>query len=174
MKRVILLSIFIISIYAVSFSQKEKIKWHSISELDNLLKTDPKPVFIDAFTDWCIWCKRLDQNTFSNPVIADILSNKYHAVKFNAEGKDPVSFHGQKFINDGKSGAAHQLAVALLKGQLSYPTVVFMDEKGQLLTPVPGYRDAKEMEPILSYFSDKAYEKQTFQEFQKGFKGKVK
>jgi hypothetical protein len=39
---------------------------------------------------------------------------------------------------------------------------------------VPGYREAKEMEQILSYFSDKAYEKQTFQEFQKGFKGKVK
>jgi hypothetical protein len=32
---------------------------------------------------------------------------------------------GQKFINDGKYGKTHQLAVALLRGQLSYPTVVF-------------------------------------------------
>jgi len=174
MKKILFISILIISFSSLSFSQKEKIKWYSISELDNLLKANPKPVFIDAFTDWCIWCKRLDQNTFSNPVIADILSNKYYAVKFNAEGKDPITFHGQKFINDGKSGNAHQLAVALLKGQLSYPTVVFMDDKGQLLAPVAGYREAKEMEQILSYFSDKSYEKQTFQEFQKSFKGKVK
>jgi thioredoxin-related protein len=174
MKRILIILIVIFSVYNISFSQKEKIKWHSISELDDLLKANPKPVFIDAFTDWCIWCKRLDQNTFSNPVIADILSNKYYAVKFNAEGKDPVKFHGQSFINDGKSGAAHQLAVILLKGQLSYPTVVFMDEKGQLLTPVAGYREPKEMEMILSYFADKAYEKQNFQEFQKTFKGKVR
>jgi thioredoxin-related protein len=173
MKRTITL-FFLIFIFAMSFSQEQKIKWYTIEEADKLLKTNPRPVFIDTYTDWCIWCKKLDQETFSNPAVAQILSSKFYPVKFNAEGKETVVFQGKSYTNDGKSGNAHQLAVALLQGQLSYPTVVFMDEKGQLLTPVPGYRDPKQMEELLSYFADKAYEKQNFQDFQKSFKGKVK
>jgi thioredoxin-related protein len=160
-----------LSIFA--FSQKENIKWYSIEEAEKLIKDNPRPIFIDAYTDWCGWCKKLDQDTFSNLIIADILTTKFYPVKFNAEGKNDVTFQGKTFINDGKSGNAHQLAVALLKGQLSYPTVVFLNEKGQFLTPVPGYRSAKEMEELLSFFAEKAYEKQNYQDFQKSFKGRI-
>lgn len=155
------------------FSQENKIKWFSVEEVEKLLKESPRPVFIDTYTDWCSWCKKLDKDTFSNPVVAELLSTKFYPVKFDAEGKGKVIFQGKTFINDGKSGNAHQLAVALLQGQLSYPTVVFLNETGQLLTPVPGYRTAKEMEELLSFFALKAYEKQNFQDFQKSFKGKI-
>jgi thioredoxin-related protein len=173
MKKSITLLLLFLLFSAVAFPQKQKIKWYSIEEADKLMKDNPRPVFIDTYTDWCSWCKKLDQETFSNPVVADILNTRFYPVKFDAEGKENISFQGRSFINDGKSGKAHQLAVALLKGQLSYPTVVFLNEKGQLLSPVPGYRTAKDMEELLSFFAEKAYEKQNFQDFQKSFKGKV-
>jgi len=172
MKKTILI-LFSLLLSLMVFPQEHKIRWYSIEEADKLIKESPRPIFIDTYTDWCGWCKKLDQDTFSNPVIAEILSTKFYPVKFNAEGKNEILFQGRTFINDGKSGNTHQLAVALLKGQLSYPTVVFMNEKGQLLAPVPGYRNAKDMEELLSYFAEKAYEKQNFQDFQKSFKGKV-
>ena len=172
MKKTILI-LFIISLSITAFPQHENIKWYSIEESEKLIKDNPRPIFIDAYTDWCGWCKKLDQDTFSNPIIVDILTTKFYPVKFNAEGKKDITFQGRTFINDGKAGNAHQLAVALLKGQLSYPTVVFLDEKGQLLSPVPGYRTAKEMEEILSFFAEKAYEKQNYQDFQKNFKGRI-
>jgi thioredoxin-related protein len=165
--------IFSLLFSAILFSQQKKIKWYSIAEAEKLIKINPRPVFIDTYTDWCGWCKKLDQETFSNPVVAEILSTKFYPVKFDAEGKEDVSFQGKIFINDGKSGKTHQLALALLKGQLAYPTVVFLNEKGQLLTPVPGYRTAKEMEELLSFFAEKAYDKESFQDYQKSFKGKV-
>ncbi|NMD02557.1 MAG: thioredoxin, partial [Bacteroidales bacterium] len=85
-------------------------------------------------------------------------------------------FLGQTFVNDGKYGNAHQLAVALLQGELSYPTVVFLTKENDkfLVTPLKGYRLPKDMELFLSYFADKAYEKQSLDEFQKSFIGKVK
>ncbi len=118
----------------------------------------------------------MDSETFTNPVIADILNTKFYPVKFNAEGTESVTFLGQTFVNDGKSGKAHQLAVALLQGQLSYPTVVFLTQQDEKLgvSPVPGFKEPKDMEVLLGFFADNAYKTQKWDDFQKNFKGKVK
>jgi thioredoxin-related protein len=118
----------------------------------------------------------MDQDTFTNSVIAEILNTKFYPVKFNAEGKEKVTFLGQTFINDGKAGRAHQLAVALLNGQLSYPTVVFLYQDGDKLgvSPVPGYMPPKQIEPFLSFFAEKAFKTTSWEDYQKSFVGKVR
>jgi thioredoxin-related protein len=174
----ILLSIIGISAYSqnVASSETSTVKWYTIQEAEKLNNQNPRPIFVDTYTDWCGWCKKMDKETFTNSVISDILNNKYYPVKFNAEGTDSVRFYGHTYINDGKAGKAHQFAVALLQGQLSYPTVVFIVpvQDGKIeARPVPGFRQPKEMEVILSYFADKAYNTQQFDDYQKSFKGKI-
>jgi uncharacterized protein YyaL (SSP411 family) len=152
------------------------VKWYTLQDAEKLLKQSPRPLFIDTYTDWCGWCRKMDNETFSNSVIADILNNKFYPVKFNAEGKESITFLGQTFVNDGKYGNAHQLAVALLQGQLSYPTVVFLTSENDKysVSPVPGFREPREMEILLSFFADKAYLSKDWEEYQKNFVGKVK
>lgn len=175
----LLLLLLTVSVFSQNstVSDNSKVKWLTLGEAEQLSKKAPRPIFIDTFTDWCGWCKKMDKETFTNPVISDILNNKFYPVKFDAEGSEKITFFGHEFINDGKAGKAHQLAVTLLNGQLSYPTVVFMIFKpdGQPeVQPVPGFRAPKEMEVLLSFFADKTYETQKWEEFQKNFKGRVK
>ena len=170
MKIIFLASIF--AIFSISLLQgQESVKWYSMAEADELLKTDPKPVFIDSYTDWCGWCKRLDKDTFSDTLIARYLNENYIPVKFDAESKEPVTFLGKEFTNDGKYGKSHQLAVALMQGRMSFPTVIFLNEKGELLAPVPGYRGPKEFEPFLVFFAEKRYLSEKWADFSKEFQG---
>jgi thioredoxin-related protein len=172
MKRlIVILLIFIPSI--LLSGQSKAVKWYTIEEAQKLNEKHPRPVFIDTFTDWCGWCKKLDKDVFSDPVIAEILNKEYYPVKFNAESDKPIMFMGKQFVNDGTLNGAHQFAYALLKGKLSYPTVVFLNKKLEIITPVPGYRSAKEFEPLLKYFAGDVWQTQSFEEFSKTFTGKI-
>ncbi|MEI7896087.1 MAG: DUF255 domain-containing protein [bacterium] len=152
------------------------IKWYSFEDAYKLMKKKPKKIFIDVFTDWCGWCKKMDAETFTNPVIVKYMSDNYYCVKFNAERKDTVVIDGKVFVNPNPAGnrSTHQLAIEMLKGQLSYPSYVFLNDKGQALTVVAGYQNAQNFEGILAFFGSDAYLKTTWEEFKPGFKGEVK
>jgi thioredoxin-related protein len=174
-----LASLLCFSVYSFAQTAPEGslVKWYTIQEAEKLNKQNPRPIFIDTYTDWCGWCKRMDKDTFTNSVIADILNNKFYPVKFNAEGSDNVTFYGQTYINDGKAGKTHQFAMALLNGQPAYPTSVFLitQNDGKLaLQQVPGYKTPTELEVILSFFGDKAYTTQSYDNFAKSFQSKIK
>ncbi len=68
---------------------QEKIKWMSIEEAYELTLTEehPKKIFIDVYTDWCGWCKRMDKATFQNEEVAAYMNMHYYNVKFDAEQK---------------------------------------------------------------------------------------
>ena len=159
----------------LSYGQEVGVKWYSLEEALELNKKEQKKIFIDVYTDWCGWCKKMDAATFSNPAIAQILNTEYYAVKFNAETRDTISFGGKQFINEGPNGRSpHQLAIALLQGRMSYPSVAYLNEESQLLTAVPGYMTAEGIEPILMFFADDAYKNQSFEDYTKQFVSKVK
>ncbi len=135
----------------VSFAQE--IKWMTMDEALKAQEKDPKPIFMDVYTDWCGPCKMLDKNTFHDAAIVEIVSKSYYAVKFNAEGNETITFKEVKYTNpkyvEGKTGrnGVHEFT-SFLKVQ-GYPTMYIFDKDGEIKTNVLGYRTAEQLKAEL-------------------------
>jgi len=149
----------------------QEIKWYTVEEAYELTKTEPKMILIDVYTDWCGWCKKMDKDTYAKEKIAKYLNDNFYPVKFNAEQKDSINIldHTFKFIQEGRRGY-HELAAALLNGQMSYPSTVFMTKSFEMIQNVPGYLDEKTMYPILVYLYEGHYETTPYETFLEDFK----
>jgi thioredoxin-related protein len=159
---------------SVTIPETAEIKWMTWQEVQQAQIKQPRKVFVDAYTDWCGWCKRMDATTFANPEIVKYINENFYAVKFDAETKEAIQFKGKeyKFVASGYRGY-NELAAQLLNGQLSYPTSVYLDEKLDVIFPVPGYQDAKTFEGVINYVNSNSYKSTSFDNFQAKFKGKV-
>ncbi len=167
--------VFLIMLIAVpSIAQDEgKIKWYSFEEAIKLNKKKKKKYFVDLYTDWCGWCKKMDANTFTDPVIAEYMNENFYAIKFDAETSDTITINGQEFVNPkpGTRRSSHQLAIALLNGKMSYPSFAFLDGDVKLITVLPGYNTPEKLEPVLHFIAEEAYKDESYQDYFSGFKG---
>jgi len=154
---------------------EKKINWITIEEAQELVKKEPRKILIDVYTEWCGPCKMMMRNTFTNAWVIDNINENFYAVKFNAEGPDPVTFKGTTYINENYNANAvrkgtHQFAgIALSNGKLAYPTIVYLDEELELLSAVQGYMTPEKIEPVLTFFGEGHYEKGNWDEFNATF-----
>lgn len=182
MKKVIIPALLMFLFTGFGFAQ-EKVKWMSMNEALEAQKKVPKKIIIDAYTDWCGPCKLMDRKTFGNQDVADYLNEHYYPVKFNAEGNEEVIYKGESFGNPnydpnraGRRNSSHSFA-RLLKVN-AYPTVVFLDEEANLLTPVVGYRTPSQIELFLKLFATDTHKtvasEEDWKNFQTNFKSEFR
>ncbi len=143
-------SLFIVLVFANANQQTrtegDKIEWLTIEEAQTLNKENPRTIFIDVYTKWCGWCKKMDKATFQNAEIVDLVNGKYYAVKLDAESKAEIVFNGQKMTEQ-------QLARSMRVS--GYPTIVLMDENLKNIQPVAGYKNPSQFKKMLTQYDAK-------------------
>lgn len=166
-----MLSALVFASNSSCFAQTENINWVSIEEADKLRRAEPRKILIDVYTDWCGWCKRMDRTTFVNPELVNYVNQNYYAVKLDAEQQETITIGGKKYeyVPNGRRGY-NEIAKELLQGKMSYPTIVFLDENMNMIQPMPGFREAKELQPILEYLAENAYRQIPWEEWKKARK----
>lgn len=165
--------VLLLAISPVAMAQEGSsgVNWLTFEEAVERSKKEKRKIFIDVYTDWCGWCKVMDKKTFAEPAVARVLNEKYYPVKFNAEQRQDVTFNGTtfKFIEYGNRGT-HQLAAALLNNELSYPSVVFLNEDFAILHILKGYRQAPEFHKIAEFIGGDHYKTSKMDDWEAGYK----
>jgi thioredoxin-related protein len=181
MKNLLLVVIFFSSIFS-SIAQDNKINWMSLEDAVEAQSKEPRKIIMDMYTTWCGPCKLLDKNTFQNPDVATYINKNYYAVKFNAEGNTDVTFKEKTYSNPNfdpsKKGRNSQHELAGSFGVNAYPTIVFIDENGGLIAPIPGYKAPNQLEIFLKLFATNKYKevttKELWEQYQREFQPSFK
>lgn len=175
-------TILVVLFSALCYGQAKQINWMSWQQAVNQQKADlekynsgaegqktpPKKMFVDLYTDWCGWCKRMDATTFQDPAVVEIMNKYFYPVKFDAEQLDTIVFNGHKFFNpiaaNGKK-TTHTLAASILDYKLSYPSYVLLDENTSRMVIYPGYKQVEDLLGILLFYGTNQH--LTYQQFLK-------
>ncbi len=163
-----------VNVFSIKAQESKPIKWYTFEEAIALNAKSPKLIFIDVYTEWCGWCKKMDASTFADPKVAEYMNKNFYCVKLDAEQSEPINFMGQTYINPkaGEKRSTHQIAAVLLQNKMSYPSYVFMNEQNKILTVVKGYMTVENFDPVIHWFAERAYLKVAFQEYSESFKAK--
>ena len=117
--------------------QGDGVPW--LSSMDEALQQAGKknqPIMIDVYADWCVWCKRLDSDTYSN---ADVVAKA-------------TDFVNLKLDADANRSIVQRYQVGGL------PTILFLDAQGREIHRVVGYKPPDQfivdMETALAAFKN--------------------
>jgi thioredoxin 1 len=105
-------------------TKKETINWSSDNLGDVIKRNQSKPIMIDFYTDWCKWCKVLDEKTYTDITVGE-LSKQFINLKINAEVGDG-GFWAQTYKVTG------------------FPNIIFLNGNGETIHRINGYAPPKD------------------------------
>ncbi|PXW16704.1 thioredoxin [Chryseobacterium sp. CBTAP 102] len=114
-----------ISIFcAIATSAQEAIQFQELPYKDIIAKAkkEKKLVFIDAYASWCGPCKMMEKNVFTQKAVSDYYNTNFINARFDmekGEGRDIASKFGVR----------------------SYPTYLFLNGEGELVSRNTGYME---------------------------------
>jgi len=173
MKRIVLIGLFSFVVFCSFGNTANSFSWHvvstvSVSDSVSVIewldmetaadrnKENKKLIFIDVYTDWCGWCKKMDQSTFKDSAVVAYMNEHFYAVKMNAESKDPIAYKEVLYEYKTFSGKGYnELAVNLLSGKMSFPSFVVLSKKEAKLGTIIGFQKPTELLLTLKSYVEK-------------------
>ena len=175
MKHTLSLILFV----ALAWGVHAQVEWKTIEQAAKIeAKGNTKLYFVDFYTSWCGWCKKMDRETFKDPVVAKILNTYYIPVKFDAEGNAEFTWQGTKYANatttPGARPNTHNFAKAVLGAKMGFPSFGLFGTDQRRLTIIQGYQTAADFVVMLWYFASGDNKKYPFDKYQQIFDKEIR
>lgn len=156
-----------------------QVDWKTIEQASKVeAKSNTKLYFVDFYTSWCGWCKKMDRETFKDPVVVKILNTYYIPVKFDAEGNAEFTWQGTKYANSAPTPGArpntHNFAKTVLGAQMGFPSFGLFGTDQRRITIIQGYQSAADLVVMLWYFASGDNKKYPFEKYQQIFDKEIR
>jgi uncharacterized protein len=97
----------------------QPIQWHEWGEeAFALAQRENKPVLLDIGAVWCHWCHVMDRESYDSPEIAQIVNERFVAVKVDRDERPDID-------------SRYQVAVSSISGQGGWPLTAFLTPDGK-------------------------------------------
>lgn len=97
----------------------QPIRWHEwAEEAFELAKRENKPILLDVGAVWCHWCHVMDRESYEDPEIAQVVNERFIAVKVDRDERPDVD-------------SRYQVAVQAISGQGGWPLTAFLTPDGK-------------------------------------------
>ncbi len=141
---VVIFCLFVFFCTGIAEEQGE-VKWYSYEAGMDRIEEEGKKGFLYFFTEWCTYCKKADEETFSEKEISDYLNEHYVPIRVDAD----------KFREIARSYGVDQ-----------FPLNIFLSgDDAEVIAGRPGFVPAGDMIHILKYINTESYETMSFSEF---------
>jgi thioredoxin-related protein len=161
LRRLLSLSALVLGVHAHagSSASSESVKWKPFEKGLKDAAASKKYSFVDVYTDWCGYCKQLEATTLrAKPVLAELEKN-FVSIRFNAESEEMVTWKGKQMT---------MRELSANWGVEGFPTMLFLNSKGEIIGSFASYAEADLMVNLLKYISSGARERKvSFEDFLK-------
>jgi hypothetical protein len=100
-------------------ARHQPVRWHPWGEAAFArAQAEDKPILLDIGAVWCHWCHVMDRESYENPEIAQVINDRFVAVKVDRDERPDVD-------------ARYQAAVSAITGQGGWPLTVFLTPDGR-------------------------------------------
>jgi len=97
----------------------QPIQWHEWGEdAFAAAQRENKPILLDIGAVWCHWCHVMDRESYDNPEIAQIVNERFIAVKVDRDERPDID-------------SRYQVAVSSISGQGGWPLTAFLTPDGK-------------------------------------------
>jgi uncharacterized protein YyaL (SSP411 family) len=97
----------------------QPIRWHEWGEeAFAAARRENKPILLDIGAVWCHWCHVMDRESYDNPEIAQIVNERFVAVKVDRDERPDID-------------SRYQVAVSAVSGQGGWPLTAFLTPDGK-------------------------------------------
>ncbi len=157
MRRSIFIGMLLLSVFIAKDNFAQNFIWHrDFNKASEIAKKENKYILVDFYTDWCKWCKVMDEKTYSNPEVSNKMKKYFVAVKINPEKEGNVKFMGQSYTFAQFAQAA---------GVTGYPSTGLFTSNGEFITNITGYLDIPKFDGMLSYLLGGKYKQLSYEDY---------
>jgi uncharacterized protein len=97
----------------------QPVRWHEWGEeAFAAARRENKPMLLDIGAVWCHWCHVMDRESYDDPEIAQIVNERFIAVKVDRDERPDID-------------SRYQVAVSAISGQGGWPLTAFLTPDGK-------------------------------------------